>query len=378
YYNFGPVDFEELDDYAEGMMCENPEINKFIRENDGLKWIPYEQLSNIEYLAHGGFGVVSKARWNFLDVALKCLNNSKNLTADVLQEITNYRLFDHSTNIIYVSQCYGLSQDPTTGNYLMVMHYFEGGNLRQYLDNNHNQLFFEDKLGLLYTMANGLYHIHSQGLIHRDFHPGNILNRFSSTLYFKSLEYNKTMQNIGCYITDLGLCKPIDEANDDKTIYGVLPYVAPEILRGKQYTQASDIYSFGIVAYELFSGLPPYYNVPHNTSLTINICNGLRPNSDIINVPQLLKKLIIKCWDDNPLVRPTASELFDLFGKWYCGQDEEFCRQYRQIDDAEKLMPLETYKIHPQAIYTSRLLNLNLKENDYVSNKLNELHIEDN
>ncbi|CAG8688306.1 17040_t:CDS:2, partial [Racocetra fulgida] len=292
-------------------MCENPEINKFIRENDGLKWIPYEQLSNIEYLAHGGFGVVSKARWNSLDVVLKCLNNSKNLTADVLQEITNYRLFDHSIQIIYVSQCYGVSQDPTTGNCLIVMHYFKGGNLRQYLDNNYNQLSFGDKLGLLYTMANGLYHIHSQGLIHRDFHSGNILNRFSYELCFKSQQYNKTIQNIGCYITDLGLCKPIDEAND------------------------------------------------------------------IINVPQLLKELIIKCWDINPLVRPTASELFDLLGKWYCDQDEEFCCQYKQIEGTKKSLTLETYQVHPQAIYTSRLLNLNLNENHYVSDKLNELHIED-
>ncbi|CAG8829410.1 23562_t:CDS:2, partial [Cetraspora pellucida] len=116
-----PVGYEELD---KELMSDSPEINKFIKENDGLRWIPYEQLSNIEYLAHGGFGVVSKARWKSSEVALKCLNNSKNLTADILQEITNYRLFDHRF-IIYVNQCYGISQDPATGNYLMVMHYFE-------------------------------------------------------------------------------------------------------------------------------------------------------------------------------------------------------------------------------------------------------------
>ncbi|CAG8579206.1 21193_t:CDS:2, partial [Racocetra persica] len=99
-----------------------------------------------------------------------CLNNSKDLTADVLREIINYRLFDHK-HVIYVSQCYGISQDPVTSNYLMVTHYFEGGNLRQYLNSNHSQLSFGDKLGQLYTMANGLYNIHLEGLIHRDFHP---------------------------------------------------------------------------------------------------------------------------------------------------------------------------------------------------------------
>jgi len=45
-----------------------------------------------------------------------------------------------------------------------------------------------------------------------------------------------------CYITDLGLSRPVNEANE-KNIYGVLPYVAPEILQGQLYTQASDIYS---------------------------------------------------------------------------------------------------------------------------------------
>ncbi|CAG8674370.1 9306_t:CDS:2 [Dentiscutata erythropus] len=47
----------------------------------------------------------------------------------------------------------------------------------------------------------------------------------------------------------------------------------------------------------------------------MSICNGLRPNLDIVNVPQLLKTLIVKCWDDNPLFHPEAHELFPLFRK---------------------------------------------------------------
>ena len=50
-----------------------------------------------------------------------------------------------------------------------------------------------------------------------------------------------------CHVADLGLYKPVDEENE-KIIYGVLPYVAPEVLRGKIYTRAADIYSFGILA----------------------------------------------------------------------------------------------------------------------------------
>jgi serine/threonine protein kinase len=51
----------------------------------------------------------------------------------------------------------------------------------------------------------------------------------------------------------MGLCKPADYDDTKKSIYGVLPYVAPEILRGQNYTFASDIYSFGIIMYEVLA-----------------------------------------------------------------------------------------------------------------------------
>ncbi|CAG8851745.1 13187_t:CDS:2, partial [Gigaspora margarita] len=83
------------------------------------------------------FGVVSKAKWKSKEVVLKSLNNSKHITDDILEEIIHHQRFDHLVNIIYVVQCYGISQDPTTGNYLMVMHYFNRGicnGLRPILD----------------------------------------------------------------------------------------------------------------------------------------------------------------------------------------------------------------------------------------------------
>ena len=77
---------------------------------------------------------------------------------------------------------------------------------------------------------------------------------------------------------DMGLCKPADynaSENTKKSTYGVLPYMAPEVLRGQNYTKASDIYSFGIIMYEVISGLPPYHDVSHDNNLAIKICQGL-------------------------------------------------------------------------------------------------------
>jgi len=126
--------------------------------------------------------------------------------------------------------CYGLSQDPNTGNYLMVMKYVEGGDLRKYLKKDYHKLNFEDKLLRLKNIVQGLKDIHQKELIHRDFHSGNILNDEQS-----------------CFITDLGLSKLVSEANEGK-VFGVVPYVAPEIFDKKVYTKASDVYSFGIIA----------------------------------------------------------------------------------------------------------------------------------
>ena len=111
---------------------------------------------------------------------------------------------------------------------MMVMEYAKYGSLRQYLNNKFNELTWEKKLWILRDTAWGLANIHDKKLIHRDFHCGNILSTNDSSTR----------------VTDLGLCKPANEKSEklEKSIYGVLPYVAPEVLRGKEYTQASDIY----------------------------------------------------------------------------------------------------------------------------------------
>src|ERR1044072_3539981 len=118
---------------------------------------------------------------------------------------------------------------------MIVMHYFPDGSMSQYLKNNYNELSFDYKLSKISYIAKGLKAIHSKGFIHRDLHSN----------------WTNTM----CFITDLGLCKPVNVNKQDKEkkIFGVLPYIAPEVLRRKTYTQAADIYSFGILACEILS-----------------------------------------------------------------------------------------------------------------------------
>ena len=207
-------------------------------------------------------------------------------------------------NINTIVKLYGISQDPETKNYIMVLDYAENGSLRNYLDTNYDKLSWEAKFYGLWNIAYGLKNIHEKELIHRDLHIGNIL----------SFSHNTR-------ITDMGLCKPADynkleNTNNNNNVYGVLPYIAPEILRGRNYTKAADVYSFGIIMYEVFSGLPPYHDVSHDKNLAMKICLGFRPRFNI-KVPQLIVHLIKRCLDANPLNRPTANELCDILCSWY-------------------------------------------------------------
>ncbi|RIA81734.1 kinase-like domain-containing protein [Glomus cerebriforme] len=299
----------------------NDDIDKFIQDTQlsttfsykVLEWIPYDKFYNIEYIAKGGFGKVYKANWidgyihkwsnknqnwerpcHNMFVALKSLNNSKNVTLEFINEImVHHKLGNFNFSII---RLYGITQDPNTKNYMMVLDHAENGSLRSYLNKSYNELSWKTKINYLYWIVCGLNEIHQIGLIHRDLHIGNILHTGFA------------------HITDVGLCKPVDYnalENTKKNVYGVLPYIAPEILRGQNYTKAADIYSFGIIMYETISGLPPYHDVSHEINLGVNICQGLRPKFNI-KVPQKIVRLIKRCLDANPLKRPSASEVKDI------------------------------------------------------------------
>ena len=207
---------------------------------------------------------------------------------------------DESTSI---TSFYGISQDPETKNYIMVLDYAEHGSLRNYLDKEYDTLSWRTKFYYLWYIARGLNHIHEKELIHRDLHIGNILSFSASVVN----------------ITDMGLCRPADynklENTNKNKIYGVLPYIAPEILRGQNYTKAADVYSFGIIMYEVFSGLPPYHDVSHDKNLAMKICLGFRPRFNI-KVPQLIVHLIKRCLDANPLNR-------GILDPWYYDFDKQ-------------------------------------------------------
>src|SRR5581483_1302930 len=139
--------------------------------------------------------------------------------------------------------------------------------------------------------------------------------------------------------------------------------MAPEILRGKKYTQKSDIYSFGIIMNEIISIVPPFNNEPHDEHLALDICRGKRPKIRE-ETPEKLKELIQKCWDANPENRPTSLEVYYELDNYIFGKN---CKELEKLEELtykfSETTDTKLFETHPQAIYTSRLLNFsNLPE----------------
>src|SRR5688572_14799479 len=109
---------------------------------------------------------------------------------------------------------------------MMILAYYECGNLRNYLNKSENYIYCQAKIYHLLQIAKALLGIHDVERVHQDLHPGNILfNNYGHSC-----------------ISDLGMCQPANneaQSSATKEIYGVLPYVAPEVLCGYEYTKAS-------------------------------------------------------------------------------------------------------------------------------------------
>ncbi|CAG8752431.1 5828_t:CDS:2, partial [Dentiscutata heterogama] len=111
----------------------------------------------------------------------------------------------------------------------------------------------------------------------------------------------------GWFIGDFGMSETLEKDQTDQKIYGNLPYVAPEVLRKENYTAASDIYSMGIIMWQLVTQQKPYGANYNEIGLELAIVNGYRPH-EIFGIPDDYKYVMEKCWAEDPSQRP---DLFD-------------------------------------------------------------------
>ncbi|RHZ84268.1 hypothetical protein Glove_84g51 [Diversispora epigaea] len=365
----------------------NPNIDKIIQEtqlNDfffKLQWIPYEKFQDIKHIANGGRGSVCSAElengikwyWNFntLDwefdlvnhrVALKEINDSSYDVVEILRVYMTVALHSEC-----MTKYYGISKNPSTQNFIIVTELFDN-DLNDFLTENFWDLGWETKIDILSPIVQGLLSLNEKDLVHCNFHSGNIL-----------IEHNFNFENFDiASIIDLDSCKfendlIINSNNKNNIIYGTIPYIPPEVLRGNEYTREGNIYSFGGIMYEIITAQRPFADQAHDTYLMIDICNGVRPKVPdfMLNwIPEWYLNLMYRCWSDDPSERPTAIELYDLF----CNVSEKLynnvvnnnvMRQLKIADENQKNTSksqkkefLELFshsnKLHSQSCYISR------------------------
>ncbi|GBC02776.1 hypothetical protein RclHR1_04810007 [Rhizophagus clarus] len=384
----------------EGWTSENHDVDEFIKDtiHDAkllyvgsnhcpffLEWVPFDRFEDIKQIGVGGFAKVFSATWidgqakykrqddgswkkldpEPIKVALKRLNESQNMSAEYLNEIkTHWKLNKLYRNLL---KFYGMTRDPETKEFVMITQFAEKGNLRSFLSNNFNNILWKDKLYLLYKLITDLNYLHKLSYFHKDFHSGNIL-----------------LIDDWSYISDFGLSGLSNKQKSNNEICGVLPYIAPEVLKEKPYTLSSDIYSFGVIMAELSSGKPPFHKRKHDFTLALEICNGLRPDFGK-GTPEAYKKLAYGCMNAIPDQRPTAEELCNILEFWHECYDEKYKKKERfgykvkdiksMFEEADKeISNISTsYEKNSDAIYTSRVFsfnNLSEPNNPSINNSL--------
>ncbi|KAG9288683.1 hypothetical protein G9A89_004302 [Geosiphon pyriformis] len=299
----------------------NSHINQYINHTQSisvscrgcLEWISPDEIKSLD--KHERSGVTK--------VALKYLRNSQSI-----EYINSDEFFAHlqTASCKYILECYGITKDVTTDEFIMVLPFAEHGDLKAFLKMNENTLTWELFLCILFQIASGLRSIHESELVHGDLHPGNIL----------VLKLNP----LKVVIADLGFCRPANYSPQSGGIFGVVRYLAPEICNMSPHTKYSDIYSCAIISWEIISGERPWNHIVNPKHIQLYTILGERLPIQK-HAPQCIQDLMEKNWDDKPHCRDSAEELQQrvIAARDNCNLNESIGRKrlnYKRIQGAKR------------------------------------------
>jgi eukaryotic-like serine/threonine-protein kinase len=269
----------------------------------GLTIAHYEILDK---LGEGGMGIVYKARDTHLDrlVAIKVL--PPDLVADLgrkrrfIQEARAASSLNHP-NIITVHDIASAA-----GVDFMVMEFVAGKTLDQLI--GRNGLKVNDALSYAAEIAAALAAAHIAGIVHRDVKPGNVMVTDAGVVKVLDFGLAKLVDSAA---TELATTETVGPRTEEGTIVGTVAYMSPEQAEGKSVDARSDIFSFGLVVYEMFTGRCAFQADSKAATLAAILLQEPKPIRSIrSDIRPELEKLVARCIRKDPQRR--AQNMVDL------------------------------------------------------------------
>ena len=274
-------------------------------EQTSEAWIPEEDILWVSRISSGSFSRVYKGVYRNRYVAIKMLKGG--LSARNIEEFRKEFRVMKSVRHPNLLECYGASFEHNKLSY--VIEYCQRGTLVHVMTDPSLTIGWEHATDFFAQALRGLCFLHeyTPPIVHRDLKSQNLL----------------VTRNYEIKIGDFGLSR-FNTASNNPTLSnmcGTMTHCAPEIFSGEVFTTKSDIYSMGMILWELCNRVatgsysPPYAEFP-NIVLDIQIIaqaatKNLRPTIPA-GVPSALAGLIARCWDKDPAARPEAPQLLRL------------------------------------------------------------------
>lgn len=181
------------------------------------------------------------------------------------------------------------------------------------------------------SVANAMMFLHQSGIIHRDLKPSNIL----------------IGSNYMPKICDFGYVREINKDNHPTCQVGTPNWMAPEVIRGEEYTEKCDVFSYAMILFEMATLKRPLEQYEEEAVMNKYAYDKYRPSFPRkSNVPEPLKDLIEQCWNEKPKKRPSFEEIFDrfansevVFNNTDSSKIRTFAKQLRKDDKKRRIIP---------------------------------------
>uniref|UniRef100_A0A5B7BBL6 Protein kinase domain-containing protein n=1 Tax=Davidia involucrata TaxID=16924 RepID=A0A5B7BBL6_DAVIN len=268
-----------------------------------LQIIKNEDLEELRELGSGTYGTVYHGKWRGTDVAIKRIKKScftgrsseqERLIIEFWREAEILSKLHHPNVLAF----YGVVQDGPGGTLATVAEYMVDGSLRHVLLRKDRHLDRRRRLIIAMDAAFGMEYLHSKNIVHFDLKCDNLLVNL------------KDPSRPICKVGDFGLSKIKRNTLVSGGVRGTLPWMAPELLNGSsnKVSEKVDVFSFGIVLWEILTGEEPYANMHYGAIIGGIVSNTLRPSIPSFCDPEW-RRLMEQCWAPNPAARPSFTEI---------------------------------------------------------------------